>query len=134
MVISIIAEWLKLFRSSRQEVFCKKGVLRELAKFTGKHLCQSLFFNKVTGLQSIENSIVWYKNRTKYFFVVKLFVIFLCSFHVFVYYEIFHLRSTNFRGYIFSRILRFLAIFAKINTREILLQLKFAKINTREKS
>ena len=91
----------------------------------------------------MENSIVWYKNRTKYFFVVKLFVIFLCSFHVFVYYEkhivhsylpIFHLRSTNFRGYIFSRILRFLAIFAKINTREILLQLKFAKINTREKS
>ena len=28
------------------EVFCKKGVLRNLAKFTGKHLCQSLFFNK----------------------------------------------------------------------------------------
>ena len=31
------------------EVFCKKGVLRNLAKFTGKHLCQSLFFNKVAG-------------------------------------------------------------------------------------
>ena len=28
------------------EVFCKKGVLRNFAKFTGKHLCQSLFFNK----------------------------------------------------------------------------------------
>ena len=28
-------------------MFCKKGVLRNLAKFTGKHLCQSLFFNKV---------------------------------------------------------------------------------------
>ena len=26
------------------EVFCKKGVLRNFAKFTGKHLCQSLFF------------------------------------------------------------------------------------------
>ena len=25
----------------------KKGVLENLAKFTGKHLCQSLFFNKV---------------------------------------------------------------------------------------
>ena len=37
-------------RSSRQEVFCKKGVLRNFAKFTGKHLCQSLFFNKVAGL------------------------------------------------------------------------------------
>ena len=28
----------------------KKGVLRNLTKFTGKHLCQSLFFNKVAGL------------------------------------------------------------------------------------
>ena len=25
------------------EVFCKKGVLRNVAKFTGKHLCQRLF-------------------------------------------------------------------------------------------
>ena len=27
----------------------KKGVLRNFAKFTGKRLCQSLFFNKVAG-------------------------------------------------------------------------------------
>ena len=32
-------------RSSRPEVFCKKGVLRNFTKFTGKHLRQSLFFN-----------------------------------------------------------------------------------------
>ena len=38
-------------RSSRLDVVCKKGVLRNLAKFTGKHLCQSLYFNKVAGLQ-----------------------------------------------------------------------------------
>ena len=38
-------------RSSRPEVFCKKGVLRNFTKFTGKHLCQSLFFNKVAGLR-----------------------------------------------------------------------------------
>ena len=31
------------YRSSRPEVFCKKGVLKNLAKFTGKHLCQSVF-------------------------------------------------------------------------------------------
>ena len=37
------------FRSNRPEVFYKKGVLRNFAKFTGKHLCQSLFFNKVAG-------------------------------------------------------------------------------------
>ena len=30
------------FRSSRPEVFCQKGVLRNFAKFIGKHLCQSL--------------------------------------------------------------------------------------------
>ena len=30
------------FRSSRPKVFCKKGVLRNFAKFIGKHLCQSL--------------------------------------------------------------------------------------------
>ena len=39
-----------LFRSSRPEVFYKTGVLRNFTKFTGKHLCQSLFFNKITGL------------------------------------------------------------------------------------
>ena len=39
-------------RSSRPEVFCKKGVLRNFTEFTGKHLCQSLFFNKVAGLKS----------------------------------------------------------------------------------
>ena len=37
-------------RSSRPEVFYKKGVVKNFAKFTGKHLCQSLFFNKVAGL------------------------------------------------------------------------------------
>ena len=34
-------------RSSHPDVFCKKGVLRNFAKFTGKSLCQSLCFNKV---------------------------------------------------------------------------------------
>ena len=38
-------------RSSHPEVFCKKGVLKNVTKFTGRHLCQSLFFNKVTDLR-----------------------------------------------------------------------------------
>ena len=38
-------------RSSHPEGFCKKTVLRKLAKSTGKYLCQSLFFNKVAGLR-----------------------------------------------------------------------------------
>ena len=37
------------YRSSRPEVFCKKDVLRSFTKFTGKHPCQSLLFNKVVG-------------------------------------------------------------------------------------
>ena len=36
-------------RSSIAEVFCKNGVLKNFAKFTGKILYQSLFFNKVAG-------------------------------------------------------------------------------------
>ena len=40
---------LKNHKSSRPDVFCEKGVFRNFAKFTGKHLCQSLFFNKVAG-------------------------------------------------------------------------------------
>ena len=39
------------YRSSSPEVFYKKGVLRNFAKLTGKHLCQGLFFNKVAGLR-----------------------------------------------------------------------------------
>ena len=31
------------------EVSVRKDVLRKLAKVTGKHLCQSLFLNKVAG-------------------------------------------------------------------------------------
>ena len=44
---------LDLARSSRPDVFCKKGVLRNVAKCTGKHLCRSLFFNKVEGLRHL---------------------------------------------------------------------------------
>ena len=36
-----------LDKSSRPEVFCEKGVFRNFAKFTGKHLCQSLFLIKL---------------------------------------------------------------------------------------
>ena len=38
------------FRSSRPEVFGKKVVFKNVAKFTGKHLCLSLFVNKVASL------------------------------------------------------------------------------------
>ena len=51
--------WLLIIRSIESsniqkqppEVFCKKGVLRSFTKFTGKHLCQSPFFNIVAGVR-----------------------------------------------------------------------------------
>ena len=40
------------FKSSRLDVFCKKGVLRNFTKFLGKHLRQSLFFSEAAGLRA----------------------------------------------------------------------------------
>ena len=37
------------YRRYHQRCYVKMGVLRNFAKFTGKDLCQSLFFNKVAG-------------------------------------------------------------------------------------
>ena len=39
----------KLVCSQKTEAATGKGVLRNFEKFTEKHLCQSLFFNKVVG-------------------------------------------------------------------------------------
>ena len=40
-----------IFRSSQRRCSVKKGVLRNFTKFIGKHLCRSLFFDKVAGLR-----------------------------------------------------------------------------------
>ena len=50
------------YRSSRPEMFCKKDVLRSFEQFTGKHLCQSLFLNKVAGLRPVTllKKRLWY--------------------------------------------------------------------------
>ena len=45
-----------LCRSSPQRRSINKGVLKYFAKFTGKHLCQCLFFNKVAGLYQKRDS------------------------------------------------------------------------------
>ena len=39
--------FVDLIKSSHPEVFCKKAVLKNLVKFTGKHLCQSLYDNMI---------------------------------------------------------------------------------------
>ena len=38
-------------RRRHQRCSVRKGVLRNSAQFTGKDLCQSLFFNKVAGMR-----------------------------------------------------------------------------------
>ena len=54
--------WIR-WRSSRTDVFCEKGVLRNFTKFTGKHLFQSLFFNKVAGLRPATLLKMWLWHR-----------------------------------------------------------------------
>ena len=38
-------------QANRLEMFCRKGILRNFAKFTGKLLCQSLFLNNIGELR-----------------------------------------------------------------------------------
>ena len=52
-------KYANMFRTSRLEVFCKKGVLRNFAKLIGKHLCQSLFFNKVAACFPVKVFLPW---------------------------------------------------------------------------
>ena len=40
-----------LYENVQNTEAATEGVLKKFTKFTGKHLCQSLFFNKVAGLQ-----------------------------------------------------------------------------------
>ena len=50
--INLLQRWFPVtLRSSHQRCSIQKGVLRNLTKFTWKHLCQSLVFNKVAGLR-----------------------------------------------------------------------------------
>ena len=51
--------WVVLRNSFQKQLFggvLKKGVLKNVAKFTEKHLCQGLFFNNVVGLRLGQNS------------------------------------------------------------------------------
>ena len=47
----------KLKTSNHRRCSLRKGVLKNLAKFKGKHLCQALFFNEVAGLEKR----LWYR-------------------------------------------------------------------------
>ena len=83
------------FRSSRLEVFCKKGALRNLAKFTGKYLCQSIFLNKVPGLRPatlLENRL-WHRC-----FPVNFLKLLLAASETFHYFEKCFFSNLNFQN------------------------------------
>ena len=60
--------------SSRPEIFYKKGVIKNFAKFTGKHLCQSLFLNKIIKkTKKYLNETVWKIGTTKVVHMLRYF-------------------------------------------------------------
>ena len=68
-----MSHWIKepsQNRSSHRRCLVNKGVLKNFAKFAGKHLYQSLFFNKVAGLRPLtilltKSSILDHKQNDK---------------------------------------------------------------------
>ena len=48
----LLSFWFSTHKSIHQRCSIKKGALENFAKFTRKHLCQGLFFNKV---------LIWHK-------------------------------------------------------------------------
>ena len=43
--------YMYLYQKQLQKMFCKKRCSQNFAKFTGRHQCQGLFFNKVAGIR-----------------------------------------------------------------------------------
>ena len=52
-VSNMVILFLQIDRSSHLRCSVRQSVPRNFAKFTGKHLCQSLFFNKVVDLRPV---------------------------------------------------------------------------------
>ena len=57
------------YRSSHRRCSVRKGVLRDFTKFTGKQVCQSLFFNQVAGLRpaALLKKRFWHRYFPVYF-------------------------------------------------------------------
>ena len=66
--------------NSRGEVFFKKGFMKTFEKLTGKHLCQSFFFNKVAGLGIFKNT---FSCRTPLWLFLMLAIMNI-NFHCFI--------------------------------------------------
>ena len=52
----LVSHFVYNTRAIAQRSSFKKVVLKNFAKFTGKHQCQGLFFNKVAGLKPATSS------------------------------------------------------------------------------
>ena len=66
-VFSFLLSCPKKSRSSHPEGFCKKGFLIIIAKFTGKQLCQSPFFNKALINHKFSDVFRGYRDLQLYF-------------------------------------------------------------------
>ena len=53
LFLSRQSKWKRKNRSSHLTCSLRKGVLRNFAKFTGKHLCQGLYFVKIVALAQV---------------------------------------------------------------------------------
>ena len=49
-------------------MFYRKGILENFAKLTGKHLCQSLFFNKASDSAQVFSCEFWKISKNIFFY------------------------------------------------------------------
>ena len=90
-------------RSNHQSL--KKSVLRNFAKFTGKHLCQSLFFNKVAGTLAQVFSFEFCKIFKKTFFYGTLLDDCFCTIkRNLIKSQATRLRTTNYETYFLKQV------------------------------
>ena len=72
--------YIYLSRSSRPEVFCKKGVLTNLAKFTEKHLCHCIDII----LQKLK-TLLWLKIN----FFDYIYIMYYVDIYIYIYIYIY---------------------------------------------
>ena len=128
-----------LFKSSHRRCSVRKGVLINFAKFTGKHLCQSLFFNKVAGLRpaTLFKKRLWHRcfpvNLTTFlrthFFIehprVTALVYYITRGFIRGFYSVFVNSIHSEKGLAASRIYLVLPLFEILCLQEICLVSKY---------
>ena len=63
---------IPMSRSRLLQMFYKVGVLKIFAKFTGKHLCQRLFFNKLQAYKTLPVACVWMRFSSVYVVIFEI--------------------------------------------------------------